>query len=333
MAANVDNILGGIYYNVGHPASYGSVRSLTKSSGLKKDEVLQWLSGQDTYSLHKRIAKRRFRRRKTISPGINKIWQADLIDMQKFARNNKGFHFILTIIDIFSRRAWAAALKDKRGETVAQAFNDLFKSEGQMPEKIQTDAGREFYNSAVAHLFKKHSIKLYSTYGSPKASIVERFNQTLLNMLYKYFHKMKTRHYLDILRDVVWAYNHRKHRTIGMAPVNVSEKNEKALWHRLYQNQFPTRANYTYKVGDRVRILSWQYIFSKGYTPSWSQENFIISHRLATNPVTYKVKALDQETILGSFYPEQLQLISSSKAEIDPPIKNLRSRTKRAKAK
>ena len=71
-------------------------------------------------------------------------WQADLVDMQTFEKENKGYRYILTVIDIFSRYAWALPIKSKRREDVRDAFKLIFKEA--KPEKIQFDDGKEFYN-------------------------------------------------------------------------------------------------------------------------------------------------------------------------------------------
>ena len=59
-----------------------------------------------------------FPRRAVLVHGIDDIWSADLVDMQAFAKYNKRFKFMLTVIDLFSRYAWAVPLKDKTGASV-----------------------------------------------------------------------------------------------------------------------------------------------------------------------------------------------------------------------
>ena len=63
-----------------------------------------------------------------------------------------------------------------------------------------------------------------------------------------------------------------------------------------------------FKVNDRVRITKYKNIFSKGYTENWSREIFIIDSVLKTNPWTYKIKDLNGEKIIGSFYEKELLL-------------------------
>ena len=82
--------------------------------------------------------------------GVDDTWAADLVDMSAFSRDNKGFKFILSIIDVFSKYCWLVPLKDKKGTTVRDAFQSVFKT--RVPEKWWTDKGTEFYNKEVKQL-------------------------------------------------------------------------------------------------------------------------------------------------------------------------------------
>ena len=77
--------------------------------------------------LHKPIT-RNFQKRSVISNGIDEIWAADLVEMQKFSKWNKGIKYLLMVIDVFSKYGWIRGLKDKKAETVSKAFGDIFKS-------------------------------------------------------------------------------------------------------------------------------------------------------------------------------------------------------------
>ena len=65
---------------------------------------------------------RKFRRRKVYVNGIDKIWAADLVDMQAFSKYNKGVKYMLTVVDIFSKYGWMIPLKNKTGTEVAGAL-------------------------------------------------------------------------------------------------------------------------------------------------------------------------------------------------------------------
>ncbi|GFY09937.1 uncharacterized protein TNCV_3698991 [Trichonephila clavipes] len=149
-----------LYYDPKEPGSFGGVKRLTEASGLKKSRVKSFLSGEDCYSLHFPV-RYKFHRRKTIAYGVNELWQSDLVDLQKLSRFNKGYRYILTIIDVMSRYLRVYAIKDKKADTIAKIFSKIFKEV--KPKNIQTDKGSEFHNKTLSALFKKHKVHHYST--------------------------------------------------------------------------------------------------------------------------------------------------------------------------
>lgn len=63
--------------------------------------------------LHK-PARRHFLRRKIAMRGINDTLQADLAELRAYSKQNKGHNYILCVINIFSKKAYVRAIKDKR---------------------------------------------------------------------------------------------------------------------------------------------------------------------------------------------------------------------------
>ena len=98
--------------------------------------------------LHKAII-RKFDKRKVHSPFIDNIWGADLEDMQLISKFNKSFGFLLCVIDIYSKYAWVTRLKDKKGITITNAFQNIFDESKCKPRKIWVDKGSEFYNRSI----------------------------------------------------------------------------------------------------------------------------------------------------------------------------------------
>ena len=146
--------------------------------------------------LHK-PARKHFKKRRVFVRGIDEIWAADLVEMQEFAKENEGYRYILNVIDVFSKYAWMRPLKSKTGVEVADALNDIVKSSGRKPVKIWVDFGNEF-NKHVQKNFK-----LYSTHNLQKSSIIERFNRSIKEKMYKYFTANNTWRYVDILDDMI----------------------------------------------------------------------------------------------------------------------------------
>ena len=64
--------------------------------------------------------------------------------MQLLSKFNKGFRFLLCVIDIFSKYAWMIPLKGEKGTSIANAFQNILKKPNQKPNKIWVDKGSEF---------------------------------------------------------------------------------------------------------------------------------------------------------------------------------------------
>ena len=105
--------------------------------------------------LHK-PKRKNFPRRKIIVNHIDEIYAADLVEMQKFAKLNKGFRYLLTCIDIFSKYSWVIPLKDKKGINIKNTLQKIFKERS--PKFLWTDRGTEFYNKQVQDLLNENNI-------------------------------------------------------------------------------------------------------------------------------------------------------------------------------
>ena len=172
--------------------------------------------------LHK-SKRKNYPRRKIIVNHIDEIFAADLVEMQKFAKLNRGYRYLLTCIDIFSKYSWVIPLKDKKGITIKNALEKIFNE--RKPNFLWTDRGTEFYNKQVQDLLNENNIKLYSTNNSEiKSSVVERFNRTFKNMMYKKFTENNNTIFYNILDELVNNYNNKYHSTIKMSPIEGSKE-------------------------------------------------------------------------------------------------------------
>ncbi|GBO35578.1 hypothetical protein AVEN_36163-1 [Araneus ventricosus] len=204
-----------LYYDLKEPGSFGGVKRLSEASGLKEDRVRKFLSGEDPYSLHFPV-RYKFQRRKTIAYGLNELWQSDLVDLQKLSRFNRGYRYIITIIDVMSRYLRAFPIKDKKASTIAKVFRKVFKEV--RPKNIQTDKGSEYHNKTVRDLFKKHNIHHYSTKSEAKCAILERAHKTLQNKMYRVFTHRNSYKFRFAVNDVVRISKARKVFRKGYLP-------------------------------------------------------------------------------------------------------------------
>jgi hypothetical protein len=169
-----------IYYDVKHPASYGTVNKLWSATQGKyaKKSIAAWLRSQDANTIHKQ-RKLRFTRSRYYVPTMNNLFQCDLCDMRSLEKYNNGYKFILTLIDVFCKKAFAVALKDKSADTVLQALHSIFKQ--RKPLYLQSDKGKEFINSKLQNYLKNNGIQFYTTNNpDTKASVIEKCTRCLL---------------------------------------------------------------------------------------------------------------------------------------------------------
>ena len=292
----------------------------TRTGGGVKPE-LKW-KDQLAVELHRPV-KRKFKRRRVIANGVDDIWSADLVDMQWNSRENKGYKYLLNVIDVFSKYAWSLPIKDKTGKTITDTFQKLVKTSGRKPEMLWVDQGTEFYNRVFRGWLKDRDIEIYSVHNEGKAVVVERFNRTLKEWMWKYFSANNTHRYTDILDSLVGHYNARYHSSVKMSPKEASlKKNGARVYKNLYDNVIESpETTSKFEVGDSVRISKKKAMFEKGYTPRWTEEIFKVYEVQMTNPMTYKLEDLNGEKIDGSFYEAELQKTTQDVFRIEKILK------------
>ena len=244
--------------------------------------------------------------------------------MQALSRENKGHKYIMTVIDIFSKRAWAIAIKTKSGKEMLSAFQQLFKdADPRKPARLQTDAGKEFLHKEVQGFLKREGVHHFVSNSDQKAAVVERFNRTLKSRIWTYFTAHQTRHYLDILPKVLEAYNNTYHRSIGRSPNQVRKKDENEIWVRLYgDGDKVARPKISEdKKGQMVRVSKVKGTFEKGYIPNWSEEHFLVESDKSTPRRVFKLTDKGGEEIKGSWYPEEVQEITKNRYLIEKVIR------------
>ena len=293
------------YYDPEKVGAFSGIHSFKKVS--KNPEA--WLRSQDTYILHAPV-RRNFPRQKTIAPGPNFQMQADLIDFSALRSFNDGFKFILVVIDVFSKVAAVAFLKNKSSSEMVTAFQSVLPKMGHF-SKLQTDAGKEFLNKPFQSWLKKQNISHFYTLNYEiKAAIVERLIRTLKARLWRFFTHTNTRRYVETLPLIVSAYNNSFHSSIKRSPNSVNRQNTEEVWQNLYGNQPEKKAKF--QLHDFVRLSMNKMKFRKGYLPTWTEELFQIAKVIHGSPVLYKIKDLGGEMLQGRFYEQELQKINKT---------------------
>lgn len=314
-----------VYFDPSHEASFSGATKLVHAAKKKKisdKKTLRWLESQDAYTKHRPV-RRRFPRRSYNVRNIDDVWEADLVDLRSIKDYNDGYVYLLVVIDVLSKYAWVVPLRDKTATSVTKAFTHILSQKignGRVPVCLQSDKGKEFIGAVFQDFLQKKNIQ-FRTARNPdiKAAVVERFNRTLKERMWRYFTYSRQKRYIDVLQAIVSAYNHAQHSSIKMAPVSVTYATAAKARTNLMQRYSPHERHILpkYKVGDIVRISSAKAAFAKGYESGWTSELFKI-HRVSYSrwPVVYILRDLHDEDIDGIFYEPELsrvQTIAQSK--------------------
>ena len=140
-------------------------------------------------------------------------------------------------------------------------------------------------------------------------------NLLLLKDLYKHMTSISKNVHINKLDDIVNEYNNTYHRTIKIKPTDV-KNNTYISFGKEINDKDPK-----FKVGDHVRISKYKNIFAKGYTPNWSEEDFVIKKVKNTVPWAYIINDLNDEEIIGTFMKKNYKKTNQKQFRIAKVIK------------
>ena len=176
----------------------------------------------DSYSLHKKSRVLNY------NPGFSKYRrqqiQIDLVDIQKLANQNDGYHYLLTGIDTFTRFGFCEPLKNKKSNTVLNGFKRMMRTAVKYPNSVVSDSGSEFINTKFIEFCRNNSIKCSQNFTSVHAPYVERYNRSIKNKIYAFMDGNNTERFIDVLPDIINTYNNTIHRMIGLTPKEAEKK-------------------------------------------------------------------------------------------------------------
>ena len=235
--------------------------------------------------------------------------------MQLISKFNKGFRFLLCVIDISSKYTWVVPLKDKKGVSTVDAFQKILDKSGRRPNKLWVDKRREFHNNSFKKWLKDNDIEIHFIHNEGKSVVAERFIRTLKTIIFKYMTSASKNVYIDKLDDIVGEYNNTYHRTIKMKPVDV--KDDTYIDFKKEVND----KDPNFKVDDHVRISKYENIVAKVYKTNQSEDVFVIKKVKNRVPWTYVINDLNDGEIIGTFYEKELQKTNQQDFRLEKVIK------------
>ena len=315
----IDSLLSRLYYGSKEASSFSSARRLflrakRENANVTQKSVDDWLKKQQTYTRHKR-PRHTFPRRKVLTLRIDECWAADLIQIDSLMNQNAGFQYILTVVDLFSRKLWARKLKQKSKQEMERSMRSIVEENGgKSPYMFWTDEGLEFLS--LKEFYDEMEIERYSTRSPIKSTFAERMNRTLEELLYKKMTAMNTRRWIYLLDEVVDIHNNRISSVLhGLTPNQAHQKeNEEFLRAKFLADYEKHKKRFKkqkpkFMVGDTVRVIRKKMTFNRGYEPAFGQEIFTIREVKKTYPVTYKLEGKQR----AYYSPE---LVAATRSEV-----------------
>ena len=243
------------------------------------------------------------------------------------ATENVGY--LLVVIDIFTKYVWLFPLVRIKGEHIANCFQDLFREN--KPEKLTTDAGKEFLNRNVRKVLRDFDVKHYVAKGRTKAAVAERFNLTIQRLIYQLCRYNNTNNWTSdvILERAKTIYLNRKHRTIKMTPTEAENPDNQGELRKTFYEKYrkadkkKINKKTKFKVGDTVRISALRGPFDRGYHQNFTTEVWTISRVKNNLPLTrYVVKDEHNEELDSILNENELVAYQPSEVfEIDQVLK------------
>ena len=302
-------------YTSDKPHAYGGkYRAYEYYRNVDKNRIEDAFKTSDIYSRFKQHKKS-----KIYSPIYvrkkRELFQCDttFFTAEKLVEANDGYAYLLCVIDVFTKMAWVYPMKSVDCKTAVSCLRDVFEKCGNPPDKIQTDKGSEFKCNLFRSLMKENKIEHYFSTSDRKCAVVERFNLTIQQLLYKLMAHYHTYAWTKLLPRAMKIYLNRKHSTIKMSPLDAEkEENQKQInevYSIKYQKAENDKKKPKFKVGETVRIWLKRTAFHRGYYENYTREYFKIDKVLNNLPVPrYKLKDILDENIEGAFFEDELVL-------------------------
>lgn len=263
-------------------------------------DIQQYAARQPTTQINKDIRRGEYDRIIAFHP--NDVWQADLLSVFKTAKVNKNYRYILNVIDVYSRFLWSVPLKTKSAKEVAAAMVKIIGIAG-APDNFTTDNGKEFLNSDMKALLKKHDTKPWINQAGDHNTmgIVERVNRTIRELIRKWFAMKNTKVWYNVLDDIVENYNTSEHSTLRQTPHDVY--NRLAFPDRV----FPPRRVKKFEKGDMVRLKTTRNIFDKP-EERWSRMVYHVAMKVGK---AYQVENQNGDVLARRYKPDMLLKIDA----------------------
>ena len=198
-------------------------------------------------------------------------------------------------------------IENKYSQTITNEFSNIITTSKRKPLKIESDRGKEWYNSIFQNFLRANNIQHYSRYTDKGPSIAERVIRTVRNLLKKPIFLAGNADWLSELPSAIKQYNNTNHHSIKMTPVQASKiSNEKAVFDNLRDDRQKQRPKF--KLGDLVRTADIKRVFSKGDSTNCSYKLYTITEVIHDTIPSYRINYLPERYNENLLLPTKLSL-------------------------
>ena len=234
--------------------------------------------------------KRNYITNKTNVYHIDDVWSLDILDLKDYGpKNNRGYRYVLVIIDNFSKFGWTVPLKNKNAQTIKDSFENNLINSKRKPNLIESDRGKDFYNNIFQDFLNKNYIKLYSSRNSSFGAVfAERFNRTIRDLLKKVVFEKGDANWIDVLPTITKQYNNRVHSSTKLTPIQASlKKNEGFVYRNLLDKRKKIQPKF--QINNFLRVARLKKTFLKGDTNNWSYKLYKITETFNDTIPSYRI--------------------------------------------
>ncbi|MDP6704071.1 MAG: transposase family protein, partial [archaeon] len=236
----------------------------------------------------------------------------DLLDLHQKSRWNRGYKWLMVVIDVYSRYVVVIPMKNKGLNECIRAYKEAIRKMGK-PANLNTDLESSFMSKRFQNMLKADGTQHWANNPEFKRnnSIVERWNRTCREYLKAWFEARKTRTWIGPgIEGVVKRYNSDKHRMIRAVPIEVWEG-------RAEPNQTKFRPTYDIDIGDRVRYLKKYPQFTKiSAQKVWSRQVYKV---VGKDGKRFTIESLRDSSVTHRKVGGELQKVTGPVERYEPP--------------
>jgi hypothetical protein len=280
------------YKQFNFPASSTFVKQL-KNEGIKitKKEIDDFLVSRVEQQQTTIQSNRKKLLGKIVAYRPLSLIQMDIFDMQNYTRTNKGYKYILCIIDVFTRKVWTYAMKKKDNDNVQESFKKFLQQSGiqnNTPTILMSDNDSTFINKSFQEILEKNKIihqpNIIDDHHA--LGLIDRFARTIKTIFTRLFVQTKSDNWIDHIDEIVGNYNNNGHTAIDNIKPNDAflKKNLKKIYNINYEKSLFNISVSDIDVNDKVRI-KLKGKFRKGTDARYTDEVYTVT-KVRGNSIT-----------------------------------------------